>query len=129
LSPPVWAPSSEGLYTLATFTTSPLPLLMSPLGFYMDSLHHRPQVNTFVGDLNFSTVIHRRIGHISFGSRHIESTLKEVYGSKFDRKGTEFCTTCVQAKMTNLGPVSLVCARPHENVSILTFLQRSRPWV
>jgi hypothetical protein len=72
---------------------------MSPLGFYMDSRRHRPQVNTFVGDLNFSTVMHRRKGHISFGSRHIESALKEVYGSKFDRKATEFCTTCVEGKM------------------------------
>jgi hypothetical protein len=99
LSVPVWAPSSEGLYTLTAFTPSPLPLLIPPLGFYMDSRHHRPQVNTFVRDLSFSTVIHRRIGHISFGSRHIESTLKETYGSKFDRKATEFCTACVQAKI------------------------------
>jgi hypothetical protein len=69
---------------------------MPPLGFYVDS---RPQVNTFVGDLSFSTVMNLRIGHISFGSRHIESTLKEVYGSKFDRKAGVFCTACVQAKV------------------------------
>ena len=57
----VWAPSTEGLYALSAYAP--------PLGFYSDVRRGRPQPNTFTGSLSLATLLHRRCGHLSFGSR------------------------------------------------------------
>ena len=57
--------------------------------------------NTYVGDTPLDTLIHNRIGHLSFGNQKLTSRLRTVYGPKLGQHHKICaCGACMRAKMT-----------------------------
>jgi hypothetical protein len=55
--------------------------------------------NTFTGEANVATIMHRRLGHVSLANQHLYQQLAAIYGPSFTKALAEFCPSCVLAKM------------------------------
>ena len=48
---------------------------------------------------SFASLMHRRCGHVSWGSQHLAKAMRSAFGGKFDTSKLEFCEPCTLAKM------------------------------
>lgn len=75
--------------------------------------------NTYVGDLGLGALLHRRLGHILWGSGKLGQRLRSEFGPKAGSCAMASCSHCARAKMRRMvsrSPPTRPATRPLERI-------------
>jgi hypothetical protein len=103
------APTATGAAT-AIFQCDLQPSPGTQLRGLLAATSGKFMANTYVGDTPLDSLIHNRIGHLSYGNRQLTSRLRAVYGQALGKNHKNCaCAACMRAKMVqtfNRAPAS-----------------------
>ena len=89
---------------------------MPPLRGLLASTSGKFMTNTFVGDTSLDSLVHNRLGHVSYGNNKLTARLRAVYGPTLGQGHSNCaCAACMRAKMTqtfNRSPPSRPATQP-----------------